>query len=93
MYKGREQVGFARVISDMSTIAYLGDVYIEEAHRGRGLSKWLVGTIMSDPELQGLRRWILHTADAQGLYRQCGWTSIEDPTRWMERHDKDVYTR
>jgi len=93
VYKGTEQVGFARVISDMATIAYLGDVYIEEAHRGRGLSKWLVGTIMNDPDLQGLRRWILLTGDAHGLYRQHGWTDLADPTRWMERHDKEVYGR
>lgn len=93
VYKGTEQVGFARVISDMSTIAYLGDVYIEEAHRGQGLSNWLVGTIMNDPELQGLRRWILLTGDAHGLYRQFGWTDLADPSRWMERHDREVYAR
>jgi GNAT superfamily N-acetyltransferase len=93
VYQDRTQVGFARVISDMSTIAYLGDVFILEEHRGRGLSKWLVGTIMNDPELQGLRRWILLTGDAHGLYRQYGWTDLADATRWMERHDGAVYSR
>jgi GNAT superfamily N-acetyltransferase len=73
-------------------IAYLGDVYILEAHRGRGLAKWLVRTIMNDPELQGLRRWILLTADAHGLYRPFGWKEIADPSRWMEIHDRQVYS-
>jgi GNAT superfamily N-acetyltransferase len=93
VYTGREQVGFARVISDFATIAYLGDVFILEEHRGRGLSKWLIGTIMNDPDLQGLRRWILLTGDAHGLYRQFGWTDLADPSRWMERHDREVYSR
>jgi GNAT superfamily N-acetyltransferase len=92
VYHGNDQVGFARVISDLSTIAYLGDVYILEAHRGRGLAKWLVRTIMNDPELQGLRRWILLTADAHGLYRPFGWKEIADPSRWMEIHDRQVYS-
>lgn len=91
VYHGEVQVGFARVISDLATIAYLGDVYILEAHRGRGLSKWLIGTIRNDPELQGLRRWILLTGDAHGLYRQFGWQELADSSRWMEIHDRHVY--
>lgn len=91
IYKENEQVGFARVITDFSTIAYLGDVYITEAHRGKGLSKWLVETIMNHPDLQGMRRWILLTGDAHGLYRQYGWKEIEDPYKWMEIHNKKVY--
>lgn len=91
VYHGDRQIGLARIISDFSTIAYLGDVYILEEYRGRGLSKWLMETVMSYPDLQGLRRWILLTGDAHGLYRQFGWTDIADPTKWMELHDKNVY--
>ena len=93
VYQNEKQIGFARVISDFSTIAYLGDVYILEEYRGKGLSKWLIETIMSDPNLQGLRRWILLTADAHGLYRQFGWTNIAEPDKWMTVHDKNVYSK
>jgi GNAT superfamily N-acetyltransferase len=82
--EGGRQVGYARVISDRSTIAYLGDVYVLPEYRGRGLSKWLIGTIMQHPELQGLRRWILLTQDAHGLYQQYGWKAVAFPERWME---------
>lgn len=92
MYEGEKQVGFARVISDMATIAYLGDVYILEEYRGKGLSKWLMETIMSYHDLQGLRRWILLTGDAHELYRQYGWNNIADPTKWMEVHRKNAYS-
>jgi GNAT superfamily N-acetyltransferase len=88
VYQGDEQIGYARVISDYTNIAYLGDVYILPAFRGQGLSKWLMQTITSHPELQGLRRWILLTSDAHGLYKQFGWTEIADPERWMERLPK-----
>lgn len=91
VYKDQEQVGFARVISDFSTIAYLGDVYILKAFRGNGLSKWLMETIMNFPGLQGLRRWILLTGDAHGLYRKFGWTSITNPDKWMELHHENIY--
>lgn len=92
VYLNEKQIGFARIISDFSTIAYLGDVYILEEYRGNGLSKWLMETIMNHPDLQGLRRWILLTGDAHGLYRQFGWTDIADPTKWMELHNKNVYS-
>lgn len=91
VYHGRKQIGFARIISDFSTIAYLGDVYMITEYRGKGLSKWLMETIMNHPNLQGLRRWILLTGDAHELYRQFGWTDIADPTKWMELHNKNVY--
>lgn len=91
VYQNEKQVGFARVITDYSAIAYLGDVYILEEYRGHGLSKWLIETIMGHPNLQGLRRWILLTKDAHGLYRQFGWTDIADPSKWMEVHNKNVY--
>ena len=91
LYHNEQQIGFARIISDFSTIAYLGDVYVLPEFRGRGLSKWLMETITSFPELQGLRRWILLTGDAHGLYKQFGWKEIANPERWMELHNKDVY--
>lgn len=93
VYKGQKQIGLARVITDFSTIAYLGDVYILEEYRGSGLSKSLMETIMKHPNLQGLRRWILLTGDAHGLYRQFGWTAIADTTLWMELHNKNVYNK
>jgi GNAT superfamily N-acetyltransferase len=93
VYKGNKQVGFARVISDFSAIAYLGDVYILEEERGKGLSKWLMQTVMGHPDLQGLRRWILLTGDAHGLYRQFGWTELANPGRWMELHNRNVYSK
>ena len=92
VYQNEKQIGFARVITDYATIAYLGDVYIVEEYRGKGLSKWLLEIIMSHPDLQGLRRWILLTGDAHGLYRQFGWTDLADSTRWMELHNKNVYS-
>jgi len=90
---GGETVGFARVISDLATMAYLGDVFVLPAHRGRGLSKWLMECIVAHPQLQGLRRLMLLTADAHGLYAQSGFTSLKKPERWMEKHDPDVYAR
>ena len=93
LYQNEQQIGFARIISDFSTIAYLGDVYVLPEFRGRGLSKWLMETITSFPELQGLRRWILLTGDAHGLYKQFGWKDISNPERWMELHNKDVYKK
>lgn len=78
------QVGFARVVSDFATYAYIGDVFVLPSHRGRGFSKRLVEAILSHPELQGLRRWSLVTHDAHGLYRQFGFTSLAHPERYME---------
>jgi GNAT superfamily N-acetyltransferase len=85
------QVGFARVITDFATIAYLGDVFVLESHRGRGLSKWMMECITQHPALQGLRRWILLTRDAHGLYSQFGFTPVAAPDRYMELHQPDVY--
>lgn len=92
VFNAGKQVGYARVITDYTTIAYLGDVFILPEHRGKGLSKWLMETVMTHPELQGLRRWILLTADAHELYKKFGWTEIKNPVRWMEKHNPDVYT-
>ncbi|MFD0764926.1 GNAT family N-acetyltransferase [Mucilaginibacter lutimaris] len=84
IYKDGRQAGFARVVSDMATFGYLCDVFILRAHRGLGLSKWLVQTIMAHPDLQGLRRWSLATLDAHGLYKQFGFTPITFAERWMQ---------
>ena len=84
-------VGFARVVSDFATVAYLGDVFVLESHRGRGLSKWMMECIMQHPSLQGLRRWILLTRDAHGLYSQFGFTPVKSAERYMELHRPDVY--
>lgn len=84
-------IGFARVVSDHATVAYLGDVFVSPAHRGQGLSKWLMECIIAHPDLQGLRRWMLATTDAHGLYAKFGFTALNAPQRWMEKHDMDVY--
>ena len=93
LYTGETQIGFARVITDFSAIAYLGDVYVLPAFRGRGLSKWLIQIIMEYPELQGLRRWILSTKDAHELYKQFGWSPVAYPERWMEVYNGEVYQK
>lgn len=93
LYFKDQQIGFARIISDFSTMAYLGDVYVLPEHRGKGLSKWMMQVIMSHPELQGLRRWMLLTADAHGLYKQFGWAQVANPDRYMEIHNKNVYEK
>jgi GNAT superfamily N-acetyltransferase len=91
VFKEDQQVGFARIITDYATFAYLGDVFILEPFRGRGLSKWLMGVIVGHPDLQGLRRWVLLTRDAHGLYRQVGFTEPSNPERYMKLHFPDVY--
>jgi GNAT superfamily N-acetyltransferase len=93
VYHQGRQIGFARVITDYATYAYLGDVFILANYRGRGLSKWLVEVITGHPELQGLRRWMLATRDAHGLYVQFGFKGLKAPDRWMEKHNPDVYRR
>jgi GNAT superfamily N-acetyltransferase len=84
VYKDGVQAGFARVVTDEATFAYLCDVFILPAHQGVGLSKWLMQTIMAYPGLQGLRRWSLATQDAHGLYKQFGFKEINNPERWMQ---------
>jgi len=85
------QVGFARIVSDFATVAYLGDVFVLESHRGHGLSKWMMECILQHRALQGLRRWILLTRDGHGLYRQSGFTALKSPESYMELHRSDVY--
>jgi ribosomal protein S18 acetylase RimI-like enzyme len=91
VFHGDEQVGLARVVTDRATYAYLSDVYIVEAYRGRGLSKWLMDTIMAHPDLQGLRRFSLTTRDAQGLYRRYGFTEIATPPAHLEINRRGMY--
>lgn len=87
VYHGGRQIGLARVVSDYTTFAWLCDVFIHEDHRGHGLGKWLMETIHAHPDLQGLRRWMLATRDAHGLYEQFGWTPLDHPERWMHKFD------
>ena len=84
LYFEQKQIGFARVVTDRATFGYLADVFVLPEFRKRGLSKWLVQTIMGHHDLQGLRRWSLATADAHGLYAQFGFTEITHPERWMQ---------
>lgn len=87
------QVGFARVITDRATFAYLCDVYVLEEHRGKGLGKWLMAAVTSHPDLQGLRRWSLVTRDAHGLYEPFGFTPLASPERYMEIARPGLYRR
>jgi len=84
VYHDKKQIGFAKVVTDKATFAYLADVFVLEQYRGLGLSKWLVQTIKAHPDLQTLRRWMLATADAHGLYAQFGFEPINNPERWMQ---------
>ncbi|MBK7685477.1 MAG: GNAT family N-acetyltransferase [Rhodocyclaceae bacterium] len=91
LYHGEAQVGFARVITDQATFAYLADVYVLEAHRGKGLSKWMLEVIQTDVRLQGLRRMLLATKDAHELYRRFGFTELANPSRMMEIVYPNIY--
>jgi GNAT superfamily N-acetyltransferase len=91
VFHGADQVGFARVITDRATFAYLADVYVLEAHRGRGLSKWLMTAVLAHEDLQRLRRFMLATRDAHGLYRQFGFVDLANPSRIMEIFHPDIY--
>ena len=93
LYHLDRQIGFARVVSDQATFAYLGDVFVLPEYRGQGLSKWLMETVVAHPDLQGLRRWVLATRDAHGLYEQYGFGPLVHPDRWMELSAPDAYTQ
>lgn len=93
LFENGRQIGFARVITDAATFAYLADVYVLESHRGRGLATWLMESILAHPELQGLRRWMLVTRDAHGLYRKVGFRELAHPERIMEMAFPGVYER
>jgi GNAT superfamily N-acetyltransferase len=85
VYKGGAQIGFARVVTDYATFAWLADVFVLPEFRGLGIGKWLIGVIVDHPRLPGLRRWVLATKDAHGLYAQYGFTPLSAPERFMER--------
>jgi len=91
VYAKSKQIGFARVISDYATYAYIGDVFVLEPLRGRGLGKWLMECVMQHPRLQGLRRWSLVTSDAHGLYAQFEFGPLKTPQKYMELHRPDAY--
>ena len=91
LYAGARQVGFARVVTDRATYAYLCDVYVERDHRGMGLGKWLVGCVLEHADLQGLRRISLMTRDAHDLYRPFGFRAMPEATRYLEIHRPNVY--
>jgi N-acetylglutamate synthase-like GNAT family acetyltransferase len=93
LYKDDKQIGYARVISDFTTIAYLGDIFILGEYRGLGLSKWLMDEVMNHPDLQGLRRWILLTSTADWLYRKYGFTNLNKPEIYMEKFDSNIYKK
>lgn len=93
LFHNSKQIGFARVISDFSTIAYLGDIYILDDYRGQGLSKKLMDSVMTHPSLQGLRRWILLTSTADWLYEKYGFTKLPKPEIYMELFNPDVYKK
>lgn len=91
LYHHSNQVGFGRAVSDQATFAYLADVFLLSAYRGRGLGKWLVSCILAHPDLQGLRRWLLVTRDAHGLYEQNGFVSLRKPQWLMEINVPHIY--
>lgn len=95
LYYQEQQVGFARLVTDKATFAYLADVFILPEHRGKGLSKWMLTVIHAHPDMKGLRRWMLGTRDAHGLYEQFGWEPIpsELVSRFMQLHQPDVYKK
>ena len=93
LFERDAQIGFARVITDYATYAYLADVFILEPHRGKGLSTWMMECILADSRLQGLRRWSLVTRDAHGLYEKFGFTALANPQRYMEKIIPNVYKR
>jgi len=90
LYEGKSQIGFARVVTDCSTFAWLADVFVLPAYRGRGLSKWLLSIIVNYREFVGMRRWVLATKDAHELYRKFGFIALENSDRWMERFDPEA---
>ena len=85
LYEGSRQIGVARVVTDFSIFAYLCDVFIDEDYRGLGLGKWLVQSILEHPDLKHIRRWLLGTDNAHGLYRQYGFEQLSEAEKWMQR--------
>jgi len=90
-YHDGRQIAFARVVSDQATFAYVGDVFVLDEFRGQGIGKRLMEAIVADPRLQNLRRWVLATRDAHGLYEQFEFSALRHPERWMEKTAPDAY--
>ena len=90
LYEGDNQIGYAQVLTNFTSFAYLGNVFVLENYRGQGLSKWLMATIMAHPDLQSIRRWLLATRDAHGLYHQFGFTELGKPETFMEKYDDNA---
>jgi len=93
LYADHRMIGFARAVTDYATFAYLGDVFVLEAWRGRGLGLFVSRCVVEHPRLQGLRRWILSTHDAHGVYAKLGFGPLADPSGIMTVHDPDIYRR
>lgn len=91
IYDGDSQVGYARAVTDRVTFAWLCDVFVLPSHQGKGLGKWLIQTVQSHPDLQGLRRFMLGTKDAHGLYAQFGFVPFANPQRFMEINRPNIY--
>ena len=92
-FDGDAQIGFARLITDRATFAYLADVFVLEEHRGGGVARAMLEALDAHTELQGLRRWALFTRDMQPLYAKLGWEAYPNPDRLMVRDIPDIYTR
>ena len=93
LYHLDRQIGYARIITDYVRVAYLADVFVIGDFRGRGLAKWLVGVIMAHPDITGLRRWMLHTLDAHGLYAPFGFKLLTNPERYMTIAFPNIYQK
>lgn len=93
LYHRDRQIGFARLITDLASFAYLADVFVIQDYRGKGLSKMLMRAILDHPDLQTLRRWLLVTQDAHELYRQFGFTGVPNPEKFMQLHNPNIYTK
>lgn len=93
IYHPGGQIGFGRAITDRTTFAYLADVFVLPGFRGRGLGKWLIACILAHPELQGLRRWLLATSDAHGMYRKNGFSPLKKPENFMEIGVLNLYQK
>jgi len=93
LYHNSKQVGFGRALTDHATFAYLSDVFVVPAYRGRGLGKWMVSCVLAHPELQGLRRWLLATLDAHGVYEPMGFVALQKPEWFMEINVPNIYQR
>ena len=93
LHENDRLIGFARIVTDYATFAWIADVFMLPEHRGQGLSKWLMEVIVSHPDLQGFRRWVLATKDAHSLYAGFGFIALHRPERWMERPDPSMQER